>query len=51
MTSPLGHIVNVNRVYKNCPIVIHDRNFFVDLIALPFCEYDLILGMDWFSKH
>ena len=51
VTSPLGHSVNVNRVYKNCLIVIHDRKFFVDLIALPFCEYDLILGMDWLSKH
>ena len=25
VTSPLGHSVNVNRVYKNCPIIIHDR--------------------------
>ena len=23
--SPLGHSVNVNKVYKNCPIVINDR--------------------------
>ena len=46
VTSPLGHSVNVNRVYKNCPIVIHDRKFSADLIALPFHEYDLILGMD-----
>ena len=22
-----------------------------DLISLPFREYDLILGMDWLSKH
>ena len=51
VTSPLGHNVNVNQVYKNCPIVNHDRKFFTDLIALPFCEYDLILGMDWLSKH
>ena len=51
VTSPLGHSVNVNRVYKNCPIIIHDRKFFVDLISLPFSEYDLILGMDWLSKH
>ena len=51
VTSPLGHSVNVNRVYKNCPIVIHDRKFSADLIALPFCEYDMILGMDWLSKY
>ena len=51
VTSPLGHSVNVNRVYKNCFIIIHDREFSIDLIALPFREFDLILGMDWLSKH
>ena len=51
VTSPLGHSVNVNQVYKNCPIVIHDRKFSADPIALPFREYNLILGMDWLSKH
>ena len=51
VTSPLGHSVNVNRVYKNCPIVIHDRKFSTDPIAFHFREYDLILGMDWLSKH
>ena len=51
VTSLLRHSVKVNRVYKNCLIVIHDREFFVDLTALPFREFDLILGMDWLSKH
>ena len=51
VTGPLGQSVKVNKVYKNCLIVIHDREFFVDLIALPFREFDLILGMDWLSKH
>ena len=36
VTSPLGHSVRVNRVYKNCHLVIHDREFFVDLIAFAF---------------
>ena len=31
--------------------MVHDREFPVDLIALPFHEFDLILGMDWLSKH
>ena len=51
VTSPLGHSVKVNRVYKNCPLMVHDREFSVDLIALPFHGFDLILGMDWLSKH
>ena len=31
--------------------MINDREFPVDLIAFPFREFDLILGMDWSSKH
>ena len=51
VTSPLGYSVRVNRMYKNCPLLVHDRELSVDLIALPFHEFDLILGMDWLSKH
>ena len=38
-------------MYKNCPLLVHDREFSVDLIALNFHEFDLMLGMDWLSKH
>ena len=31
--------------------MVHDREFLVDLIALPFNEFDLILRIDWLSKH
>ena len=51
VTSPLRLSVRVNRVYKNCPLMVHDREFSIDLIALTFHEFDLILGMDWLSKH
>ena len=51
VTSPLGHNVSVNSVYRNCPIVIQAREFLADLITLPFREFDLILGMDWLTKH
>ena len=51
VTSPLGHNVSVNSVYRNYPIVIQARGFLVDLITLPFREFDLILGMDWLTKH
>ena len=51
VSSPLGYSVKVNRVYKNCPLMVHDREFLVHLIAFHFHEFDLILGMDWLSKH
>ena len=51
VTSPLGHNIRVNSVYRNCPIVIQAREFLTDLIPLPFREFNLILGIDWLSKH
>ena len=51
VTNPLRHSVNVNIVYKNCLIIIHDREFYVDLITLPFREFNMILRIDWLSKH
>ena len=36
LTSPLGHSVTVNRIYRNCPIIIQAREFLPDLITLPF---------------
>ena len=51
VTSPLGHNVIVNLVYKNCHLMTYDREFSADLLAFPFHEFDLILGMDWLSKH
>ena len=50
-TSPLGHSISVNSVYRNCPIVIQAREFLADLITLPFREFDLNLGMDWLTKY
>ena len=32
-------------------LMVYDREFSIDLITLPFHEFDLILGMDWLSKH
>ena len=36
VTSPLGHNVSVNSIYRNCPIIIQTREFLADLITLPF---------------
>ena len=51
VTSPLGHSVKVYQVYKNCHLMTHDRDFSTDVLAFSFHEFDLILGMDWLSKH
>ena len=51
VTSPLGHSAKVNRVYKSCHLMTHNKEFSADLLALSFHEFDLILGIDWLSKH
>ena len=49
--NPLGHSVIVNRVYRDCPIRIREYEFPRDWIKLSFKEFDVILGMDWLSRH
>ena len=51
VTNPLGHCVIVNRVYRDCPIKIREYELLGDLIELSFREFDVILGMDWLSRH
>ena len=51
VTNPLGHSVIVNKVYRDCPIKIREYEFLGDLIELSFMEFDVILGMDWLSRH
>ena len=51
VTNPLRHSVIVNRVYIDCPIRIREYEFPGDLIELSFREFDVILRMDWLSRH
>ena len=41
----------MNRVYRDCPIKIREYEFPGDLIKLSFRKFDVILGMDWLSRH
>ena len=41
----------MNKVYRDCPIKIQEYEFLRDLIELSFREFDVILGMDWLSRH
>ncbi|KAL4383149.1 hypothetical protein GQ457_15G024020 [Hibiscus cannabinus] len=50
-TNPLGDSVTINLICKNCHLVIKGISFPADLMALPFHEFDLILGLDWLGQH
>ena len=51
VTNPLRHSVIMNKVYRDCPIKIREYEFLGNLIELSFREFDVILGMDWLSRH
>ena len=51
VTNLLGHSVIMNRVYRDCLIQIREYEFLGDLIELSFKEFDVILRMDWLSRH
>ncbi|XP_012482800.1 uncharacterized protein LOC105797361 [Gossypium raimondii] len=51
VSSPLGQTVFVDRVCRRCPLMIHDKMFSVDLLIMPFGDFDIILGMDWLSEY
>ena len=49
--TPLGEVEVVDRVYRDCPIQIGNTELKADLIILPFQEFDIILGIDWLTRH
>ena len=51
VTNHLEHSVVVNKVYRGYPIKIRECEFPGDLIELSFKEFNVILGMDWLSRH
>ncbi|KAL8108735.1 hypothetical protein AgCh_024996 [Apium graveolens] len=42
---------SVNQVCGNCEIEISGNKFCLDLIPFKLGEFEVILGMDWLSKH
>ncbi|XP_074324077.1 uncharacterized protein LOC141660996 [Apium graveolens] len=43
--------VSINQVCKNCEIKISGNKFDADFIPFKLGEFDVILGLDWLSKH
>jgi hypothetical protein len=39
------------RIVCECPISICGRVLPVNLVVLPMFNYNVILGMDWLTKH
>ena len=46
-----GNSVETKFVIRNCSITLNDLVFSIDLIPMKLGSFDLIIGMDWLSKH
>jgi len=49
--SAAGNQIATNQVVKDVHIAIEGRNYVADLVVLPGLGIDIILGMNWMSKH
>ena len=49
--TPLGESLAVRTVYRDCLVRIDPGVFPVDLMVLPLLDLDVILGMDWLTRH
>jgi len=48
---PDGKAVHCKELYIDCPIQIQGHNFLADLYGFDLTKFDVILGIDWLSKH
>ncbi|KAA3461463.1 DNA/RNA polymerases superfamily protein [Gossypium australe] len=41
----------IDKICKNCPLMVGSYCFSADLMLLPFDVFNVILGMDWLTQH
>ena len=51
VATHLGDFVVVNKILKDCCVMIGYRNMTVDLVLLDLQDFDVILGMDWLASY
>ena len=47
VSTSVGESVVAKRVYINCPIMLTNRDSYVEQVKLDMLDFDVILGMDW----
>ena len=48
MSTSVGESVVAKRVYINCPIMLTNRDSYVEQVKLDMLDFDVNLGVDWF---
>ena len=51
VTTALGERMLKTSVFRGCEVVVEGIVLKANLIPLEMSDFDVILGMNWFSKH
>ena len=51
VSLPTGDSLIADIVYMGCRVIIEDHEFMANLVLLDIQDFDVILGMDWLSRH
>ena len=51
VSLPTGDSLIADIVYMGCRVIIKGREFRANLVLLDIQDFDIILGMDWLSRH
>ena len=51
VATPLGDSVVLNKIIRDCCVMIGYREMTVDLVLLDLQDFDVILGMDWLASY
>ena len=51
VSLPAGDPLFSNKIVRDSRVLIGGQEFPVDLVALDMRDFDVVLGMDWLSRH
>jgi hypothetical protein len=51
VVTPVGDSLTCRKIVEDCPIAVGGRTLPANLVVFKMLGYDIILGMDWLSKH
>ncbi|KAJ9538993.1 hypothetical protein OSB04_031726 [Centaurea solstitialis] len=46
-----GELVKADKIIRKCTLGLSGKDFSIDLIPIKIGSFDIIVGMDWMSKH
>ncbi|KAI3815634.1 hypothetical protein L1987_15311 [Smallanthus sonchifolius] len=46
-----GYPVSCDTIIRDCTLTLSDHDFSIDLIPMALGGFDIIVGMDWLTKH